>query len=254
MMFPEKKKIYFASDLHLGMYPLEESREREKHIVAWLNSIEDSMLELWLLGDIFDYWFEYAKVVPKGFTRFLGKLADLSDKGIPVHVFTGNHDVWMFKYLQTEIGATIHHHHLILELGEKTFYLAHGDGLTSRDNGYLFLKSVFTSRFLQWCYARIHPNTSTAFAQWWSKKSRYGKGFATPFKGDENEEQVLFSKAFLADNPDIDLFIYGHRHIPYDISIGEDKHVICLGDWIFNFSYGEFDGQEFKIQTHKPLR
>ncbi|MEX2426758.1 MAG: UDP-2,3-diacylglucosamine diphosphatase [Bacteroidales bacterium] len=246
------KNIYFASDFHLGMHPETESREREKRIVQWLRSIESNMQELWLLGDIFDYWFEYKKVVPRGFTRFIGTLADLSDRGIKIHLFSGNHDVWLYDYFPREIGAQIHHHPLITEMGGKTFYLSHGDGLTRKDRGYLLLKSIFRSRFLQWCYARIHPNGSAAFAQWWSKKSRYSKQLSYPFKGVEKEEQVVFAKETLKKDSEIDLFLFGHRHMPFDVEIAPGKRVICLGDWIWHSTYGVFDGEKFSLEKYTP--
>jgi UDP-2,3-diacylglucosamine hydrolase len=238
------------------MYPEAASREREKIIVEWLRSIEPDMKELWLLGDIFDYWFEYRKVVPKGFTRFIGTLADLSDRGIKIHIFSGNHDVWLFNYFPNEIEAEIHHHPLVTQMGDKTFFLAHGDGLTKNDRSYLILKSIFRSKFLQWCYARLHPNGSTAFAQWWSRKSRNSKVMVYPYKGDENEEQVIFARNRLEKDPDLDLFVFGHRHIPFDVEVAPGKRVICLGDWIQHFSYGVFDGNEFRIERYpdkKPV-
>ncbi|MFC2129759.1 UDP-2,3-diacylglucosamine diphosphatase [Bacteroidota bacterium] len=249
------KNIYFASDVHLGMHPRDESRQREKRFINWLSSVEDQMSELWLLGDIFDYWFEYRKVVPKGYTRFLGKLAELSDKGIKIHMFSGNHDVWLFDYLPDEIGLEIHHDPEIKKFGELIFYMAHGDGLTRYDKGYLFLKSIFRSRFLQWCYARIHPNGATAFAQWWSKKSRYNKGLSHPFKGEDKEEQLIFARKYLETSPEIDIFMFGHRHLPFDFKIKDEKRVICLGDWIGNFTYAVFDGKEVKLEkyTHPPI-
>lgn len=246
------KKIYFASDMHLGMYPAEISRKREIHIVNWLEKIRSDAEELWLLGDVFDYWFEYRKVVPRGFNRFIGKLAQLADEGIPIHLFTGNHDVWFFDYFPEEIGATIHRDPVSVEMNGKILFLSHGDGLTKMDRGYLFLKSIFRSRFLQWCYARIHPNGSTAFAQWWSRKSRYGKEMVHPYKGDELEEQVIFARKKLKEVPEIDYFVFGHRHIPYDIEIAPGKHAICLGDWISNFTYGIFDGKSFSLETFPP--
>ncbi|MCF8226624.1 MAG: UDP-2,3-diacylglucosamine diphosphatase [Bacteroidales bacterium] len=247
-MTEKKEHIYFASDMHLGMHPEDSSKEREKLVVQWLHSIEHNAKELWLLGDVFDYWFEYKKVVPRGFIRFIGKLADLADKGTEIHIFPGNHDVWFFDYFPDEIGAKIHHDPVIIKFGNKTFYLSHGDGLTKKDRIYLLIKSMFRNKFLQWCYARIHPNGSSAFAQWWSRKSRYSKDMVHPFKGEENEEQILFSISFLEKNPGIDLFIFGHRHVPYDINIGNEKRVVCLGDWISNFTYGIFDGTEFRLE------
>ncbi|MFZ5940754.1 MAG: UDP-2,3-diacylglucosamine diphosphatase [Bacteroidota bacterium] len=242
------KKIRFASDLHLGMHPKEKSRERERAVTEWLDEIKNDTSQLWLVGDIFDYWFEYRRVVPRGFIRFLGKLAELSDMGIEIHIFTGNHDVWYFGYLPDEIGAIIHREPVILELGSKTFLIGHGDGLTWQDKGYLFIKWMFKNRFLQWCYARIHPNGSAGFAHWWSRRSRYSKGFCTPWQGVEKEEQIIFSEKISKENPDIDYFIYGHRHIPYVYTLSSGSRVFGLGDWIVNFTYGEFDGEEMKLK------
>ena len=244
------QNIYFASDFHLGMYPQEESRKREKMIVEWLNASGPDMVELWLLGDLFDYWFEYRKVVPRGFTRFLGTLAALGDRGVSVHIFSGNHDVWMSDYLPLETGAVIHHAPLVRTMGNKTFYLSHGDGLTSKDRGYLILKSAFRNRFLQWCYARLHPNGSTAFAQWWSKKSRYSKEMIHPYKGDNDEDQVIHARKLLEQDPGIDFFLFGHRHLPFDVEIAPEKRAICLGDWISHFTYGVFDGNEFRLEKY----
>lgn len=217
--------------------------------MEWLRSIEEDVKELWLIGDVFDYWFEYKKVVPRGFTRFIGKLAELSDQGVEIHMFSGNHDVWLFDYFPEEIGAIIHHDPLTIKFGKKTFYLSHGDGLTKKDRPYLFLKSIFRSKFLQWCYARLHPNGSAAFAQWWSKKSRYGKDMVHPFKGEENEEQLVFAKDYLQQHPETDFFLFGHRHLPFDIEIAPGKRAICLGDWISTYSFGVFDGEEFRLES-----
>lgn len=247
-MTGKRKNIYFASDMHLGMYPAGESREREKHLVKWLSSIGPEARELWLLGDVFDYWFEHRKVVPRGFVRFIGKLAELSDQGVKIHIFSGNHDVWLFDYFPEEIGADIHHDPMVVRMGSKIFHLSHGDGLTKKDRGYLFLKSIFRNKFLQWCYARLHPNGTAAFAQWWSKKSRYGKEMVHPYK-EKNEEQILYAREKLKSAPDIDFFLFGHRHIPYDVEIAPGKRAICLGDWISSYSYGVFDGEAFRLET-----
>jgi len=244
----EGKNIYFISDLHLGMHPTEESIERERIAIRWLETIEKDAEEIWLLGDIFDYWFEYKKVVPRGFTRFIGKLGMMSDSGIKVYIFSGNHDIWIFNYLPQEIGAEYIRSSTIFERAGKIFYLSHGDGLNKKDRGYLLLNYFFKSRFLQWCFARIHPNASVSLAHWWSKKSRYSKEFATPFLGEDKEDQVIFAKNHLRENNEIDYYVFGHRHVPYDISIGPGKHVICLGDWIRNFSYGVFDGNVFRLE------
>jgi UDP-2,3-diacylglucosamine hydrolase len=248
----EKQSIYFASDLHLGMQSPEESLRREKLFVQWLEEIRHDASELWLLGDVFDYWFEYRKVVPRGFTRFLGTLASLSDTGVEIHLIPGNHDIWIFDYLPGELNLKVHRKSLRKTWNGHRFYLGHGDGLHQGDLGYKLLQRIFKNKLLQWFYARIHPNGSMAFAHWWSKKSRMKHGALGAFLGADREHQVQFSKQELEKHPDIEYFVFGHRHIPYDIRIAENSRVICLGDWIGNFTYGVFDGQEFRLEKYLP--
>jgi UDP-2,3-diacylglucosamine hydrolase len=248
----EQHRIYFASDLHLGMQPAEKSLQREKLFVQWLEEIRNDASELWLLGDVFDYWFEYKKVVPRGFTRLLGTLASLSDEGVELHLIPGNHDIWVFDYLPTEIGLHVHRHSLTREWNNRHFYLGHGDGLYHGDRKYRLLQAFFKNRTIQWFYARIHPNGSMAFAHSWSKKSRKKHGAIGTFMGTDNEHQVLFARKELEKLPDIEYFVFGHRHIPYDIRIAENCRVICLGDWIGNFTYGVFDGNEFHLEKYLP--
>ena len=247
---PAKQNIYFASDLHLGMVPLDNSLHREKLFVQWLDEISKDAKELWLLGDIFDFWFEYKKVVPRGFTRFLGKLATLNDSGVEVHLITGNHDIWVFDYLQKETGLEIHRETVLRSWNNHQFHLGHGDGLHGGDHAYRLLQSTFKNRALQWLYARIHPNGSTTFAQWWSRKSRMKPGSFEEFKTVDDEHQVQFAREQLALEPETEFFIFGHRHIPFDIRISETSRVICLGDWIGNFTYGVFDGTEFHLKKY----
>ena len=253
-MMPPGKRIYFASDLHLGMHPPEESLQREQLFVRWLDEIRDDADELWLLGDIFDYWFEYSKVVPRGFTRFLGKLASLNDMGVKIHLITGNHDIWVFSYLPQEVGLEVHRREVLRTWNNTRFLLGHGDGLSSGDVTYRLLQSIFKNRLMQWLYARIHPNGSVAFAQWWSKKSRKKHGTFGEFLGPDKEHQVQYARRELAGDPEIDYFIFGHRHIAYDIGIGPQSRVICLGDWIGNFTYGVFDGVTFELKRYLPDR
>lgn len=248
----ERSRIYFASDLHLGMPPADDSLRREKLFVEWLEEIRSDARELWLLGDVFDYWFEYKKVVPRGFTRFLGTLASLSDDGVEIHLIPGNHDIWVFDYLTTEIKIQVHRKSLLREWSQHRFYLGHGDGLHQGELGYKMLQGIFKNRVVQWFYARIHPNGSMAFAHWWSKKSRKKHGALGSFLGVENEHQLQFARKELEKHPDIEFFVFGHRHIPYDISIADKSRVICLGDWIGNFTYGIFDGQEFRLEKFLP--
>lgn len=248
----EKSRIYFASDLHLGMQPAEESLRREKLFVEWLEEIRKDARELWLLGDVFDYWFEYKKVVPRGFTRFLGALASLSDEGVQLHLIPGNHDIWVFDYLPAELNLQVHRKSLRKEWSGHCFYLGHGDGLHPGDLGYRALQGIFKNRLIQWFYARIHPNGSMAFAHWWSKKSRMKHGALGSFLGVDKEHQLQFARKELARHPEIEYFVFGHRHIPYDIQIAENSRVICLGDWIGNFTFGVFDGEEFRLEQYLP--
>lgn len=245
------KKIYFISDIHLGLYPLEKSIYREKLLVRWLDSIKSDVDELYLMGDVFDFWHEYAKVVPKGFTRFLGKLAELSDSGIKIHFFTGNHDLWVYKYLPNEIGLTVYRKPIAREINGLKFFLAHGDNLGPGDFPYKILKAIFSNKILQWLFARIHPNAGMAFGQSWSKNSRYAKGIiAKPFN-DPEERQVIFAKEKLKTEH-FDFFIIGHRHLPYDIKIANNTRIINLGDWINNYSYAVLKEQKLELKCYLP--
>jgi UDP-2,3-diacylglucosamine hydrolase len=243
------KKIYFFSDVHLGLYPPDQSSKREKLLVTWLESIRNDAAELYLLGDIFDFWHEYRHVVPRGHIRFLGKLAELADTGIKLHYFTGNHDIWVYDYLPSEIGLTLYKHPVIRELDGKRFYIGHGDGLGHWERGYKIMKGAFTNKILQWLFARIHPNASMAFGKRWSKSSRYAKGIvAEPYRGDDKEFQVLFAADTLG-REHMDYFIFGHRHIAFDVSIGANSRVINLGDWINNFTYAVWDGKDLALKS-----
>lgn len=247
---PKGKKIYFVSDAHLGLPPLDKSLVREKLLVKWLEEIRKDAFEIYLLGDIFDYWFEYKKVVPRGFVRFLGKIAEIRDSGIPVYLFTGNHDVWIFDYLPMELGVEIFHKPITRVFNNKKFYLGHGDGLGPGEKSYKLLKKIFTSKTLQWFFARIHPNTTIGFAHRWSKKSRFSKGNYVPWLGEEKEHLVLHSKKLL-ETEEFNFFIYGHRHVPKEFSINENTKLIYLGDWFVNFTYAVFDGEDVKLLSFK---
>jgi UDP-2,3-diacylglucosamine hydrolase len=242
----DSKKIFFLSDFHLGMEPAKESLAREKKVVEWLESISQEASEIYLLGDIFDYWFEYKKVVPRGFTRFLGKIAQLTDAGIKVNYFTGNHDVWVFDYLPTEIGVEVFRHPIVREYGGKKFYIGHGDGLGPGQTGYKILKWLFTNKVAQWLFARIHPNFATGFAHRWSKKSRYDKGVTTEWLGDDKEYLIVYARDLLKKEH-FDYFIFGHRHMPLEYDLNENSRFIYLGDWIENFSYAVFDGTTLSL-------
>lgn len=244
----QRTKTYFASDFHLGAPNQAASLEREKKIVRWLNQIEPELKELYLLGDIFDFWFEYKHVVPKGYVRLLGKLAELSDKGIPIHIFVGNHDLWMKEYLVTELNAFVYYHPQIQIIDGKKFYLAHGDGLGPGDHGFKLMKTVFTSKMNQWLYARLHPNAGIALANYFSRKSRASTGNSDAhFLGEEDEWLVVHSK-YILKNAHIDYFIYGHRHLPIDLDLKNGSRYINLGDWIKYFSFAEWDGKSLQLK------
>lgn len=245
-------RIYFASDAHLGMHPREKSAERERIFVQWLESIRKDATEIYLVGDIFDYWFEYRKVVPRGFTRFLGKISEITDSGIPVHFFTGNHDVWVFDYLPSETGVTVHREPCILEHGDQRLFIAHGDGLGPGERGYKLLKRIFTSKVLQWLYARIHPNASMAFAHRWSRQSRFARGIASEFMGEDREVLIRFARTVLRDEH-FDFFIFGHRHIPLVMELEENSRLVYLGDWIGNFTFAVYDGSQVVLNRHDPV-
>lgn len=245
-------KYYFISDAHLGLHPVGESIQREKLLVSWLDSIKGDVRELFLVGDIFDFWHEYKRVVPKGFVRFLGKLAEISDMGATIHFFTGNHDIWAYDYFTREIGMQIHRKHIVREINGLRLFIGHGDGLGSGDAGYKILKFIFTNKILQWLFARIHPNLALWFGQKWSKTSRFAKGYvAEPYRGDDKELQVVFARNTLRSEH-FDYFIFGHRHVPYEIQIDEESRVINLGDWINNFSYAVLDGSALELKSIYP--
>lgn len=239
-------KIYFASDIHLGFPNPEESLEREKFVVQWMNHIVDDADALYLLGDVFDFWFEYKQVIPRGYTRFLGKLAEIADRGIPIHFFTGNHDVWLFDYLTKEIGIQLYRRPVIHTIDGKTFFIGHGDGLGSRDWSYKLLKKVFTNRVLQWLFARIHPNGAVWFAHQWSNHSRYSKGFEVGDFIPEREDIVRFIKQH-EQQKHCDYYVFGHRHIPIYHRLDNTLY-INTGDWIQHFSYAVWNGEQMNLQ------
>lgn len=247
-----KGKIYFASDFHLGVPSREKSLEREKLIVQWLDEIKKDCAELYLMGDLFDFWFEYRTVVPKGFTRLLGKIAEFTDAGIPVSVFTGNHDMWMFDYLRDELGVNIYKKSITREYNSKKFFLGHGDGLGPGDHGYKFIKKVFANPVCQWLFARIHPNTGIGIANFWSRRSRVSNEEKETFKGEEQEYLISFVKDTLKKEH-YDYFIFGHRHLPLEIKIGNATY-INLGEWVNYTTYAVFDGTTLQLQHYKTMQ
>jgi len=244
------KNIYFASDFHLGAPNYTESRRRETHIVSWLNFIEPNCSELFLMGDVFDFWFEYDKVVPKGFVRLQGKLAMMADAGIKIYFFKGNHDMWVRNYFTQEIGMEIISDELIIERGRKKFYLHHGDGLGPGDKKYKFLRKIFRSPFCQWLFARLHPNLGIGIANACSKGSRAAGTKEEVFLGEENEWLAVYAKEQL-QKQHFDYFIFGHRHLPLDIHLANNSRYVNIGEWLHYSSYAVFDGAELKLEYYK---
>ncbi|MBX7182912.1 MAG: UDP-2,3-diacylglucosamine diphosphatase [Bacteroidia bacterium] len=241
---------YFLSDFHLGVPNLVKSQEREKRIVAFLDEIKSDAKAVFLVGDLFDFWFEYKYTIPKGYVRLLGKLAEMVDAGIEVHVFTGNHDMWMFGYLESEIGVKLHKKPIFLTLNNKNFMIGHGDGLGPGDHGYKLIKKVFSNPVCQWLFARLHPNFSFGLANYWSKRSRLANGDSDEvYTGDENEYLVQFTRNFPQDK-NIHYFIFGHRHLPLNMPVHNNSRYINLGDWIRYQSYAKWDGTQLTLLYH----
>lgn len=245
------KNIYFASDFHLGKPNYAESRAREERIVSWLSFIEPTCGELFLMGDIFDFWFEYAKVIPKGFIRLQGKLASMADSGIKIYFFKGNHDMWVFDYFKKEIGMEIISDELIIEGGGKKFYLHHGDGLGPGDTKYKFLRKIFRSKICQWLFARVHPNFGIGIANGWSKSSRAASNPEEVFFGIDGEWLAIYAKEQLK-KAHFDYFIFGHRHLPLDLDLGNGSRYVNTGEWLRYNSYAVFDGVDLKLEYYKP--
>lgn len=239
------KKIYFISDLHLGAPNYINSLEREKKVIAFLDFIKQDAQALFLVGDTFDFWFEYQHVVPKYFVRFFAKLIELKEKGIDIYIFTGNHDLWFNDYLQQEIGVQIFHKKIEIQTNTKNILVAHGDGLGPGDTKYKLLKRIFTNPICQWLFRWLHPDIGIKIAQTWSRHS-----FTDPklevFKGEDKEWLIQYCKQKLNEQH-FDFFIMGHRHLPMEIKLNEQSTYLNLGDWIVNCHYAVFDGNEMQL-------
>ena len=243
-----KNKVYFASDFHLGAPNFEESLAREKKVVQWLEEARADASEIFLVGDVFDFWFEYKRAVPRGFTRLLGKISEITDSGIPVHWFIGNHDMWIFDYLPQECGITLHRAPIVREWNGKKYFIGHGDGLGPGDNGYKILKKFFASNFCQWLFARLHPNFGIWLAQQSSGYSRSSSGESDKtFLGEEKEWLAIFAKEQL-QKEHFDYFIFGHRHLPMQIKVGENSEYINIGDWLHHYTYGVMEDGVFELK------
>ncbi|MCF8361757.1 MAG: UDP-2,3-diacylglucosamine diphosphatase [Prolixibacteraceae bacterium] len=243
-----KNITYFISDVHLGAPALNNNPERERLFVQWLDNAAKDAAAIYLLGDIFDFWYEYKKVAPRGFVRTLGKIAEITDKGIPVYFFTGNHDIWVYDYLPSETGVTVYHEPVVATIEGKKFFLGHGDGLDPNEKGYLVLKKFFTSKTAQFLYSRLHPNFAFWIGHKWAKHSRLAKGTDPEVsKGPDFETCVTFAKRHL-EKEHIDYFLFGHRHVMMDEQLNEKSRLLILGEWINYFSYAVFDGKELKLK------
>jgi len=244
------KKIYFASDQHFGLPNHEKSLVREKKFITWLNKIQKDADTLFLLGDLFDLWMEYKNVVPKGFVRVLGKLAELSDNGIEIHFFVGNHDLWVRDYFQKELGFKVYTKPTEFSFNNKTFLIGHGDGLGPGDTGYKLMKKVFTNPITRWLYRWLHPDFGVALAQRLSLKNKLISGDEdVKYLGDDKEWLVQYCKRKL-ETKHYDFFLFGHRHLPMDLQINKSKY-INTGDWISYFTYAEFDGENLELKTYE---
>ncbi len=244
----DTRKIYFASDFHLGLPTGAPPVEREKKVVIWLNSITPDAKEIYLLGDIFDFWWEYKLVVPRGFTRFLGTISTITDSGIPIHFFTGNHDMWVGDYLSSECGITIHTIPFTTLFNGKKFHLAHGEGLGTKSAGYKLLLSIFRNKPLQAMYSALHPSIGVGIGHKWSLNSRLGKGITKEFLGEDREDLIRYARSVL-ENDKIDYFIFGHRHLATTYKLESETEIVFLGDWIKNGSYAEWDGNVLTFKT-----
>jgi len=247
MKLSNHKKIYFASDQHFGAPTHPKSLIREKKFVRWLDRVKEDAEAIFLLGDLFDFWFEYKTVVPKGFIRVLGKLAEITDSGIPVYFFTGNHDLWMDDYLEKELNITVYRNPKEFKFNDKTFLIGHGDGLGPGDKGYKRMKKVFTNPFSKWLFRWLHPDLGMRLGHYLSIKNKLISGDEdVVFLGEEKEWLVQYAKQKLKLKP-IDYFIFGHRHLPMNIALNKTSSYVNLGEWISHFTYAVFDGEQLQL-------
>lgn len=243
----ERRLVYFLSDAHLGCRAISDTRQHERRLVRFLDSIKETASAVYLLGDMFDFWFEYRTVVPKGYVRFLGKVAELVDSGVDVHFFTGNHDMWTFGYLESELGVHVHCRPLTADILGHTFFLAHGDGLNDRTLSVRILQTIFHSRVMQFLFRLLPPVIGLGFGFAWSKHNRMRHiAYDCKYLGDDREFLVQFAKEH-SQSHSVDFYVFGHRHILRDVSVGSSR-VIMLGDWFQKFSYAVFDGDMLSLR------
>ncbi len=243
------KNTYFISDLHLGLPDKQRSKQREKKIVALLDELQEKAQTIYFVGDIFDFWWEYKYVVPRGYLLFFSKIIQLTSAGVEVHFFTGNHDIWMKDYLPEELGIRLHTSEYRTTINGKKFFIAHGDGLGSGDKSYKILKKIFTNSFLQWCFSRLHPNFAFALARFWSKSGRKKEKFYY-FLGEEKEHLISYAKQ-MTQKEDLDFLVFGHRHFPLILPLTTRACYANSGDWLVHFSFLEFTGSRLLLRTYK---
>ncbi len=247
----QTKKIYFLSDFHLGAPDAASSLTREKKIIRFLDEIKNDAAEIFILGDLFDFWYEYKKVVPKGYVRILGKLAELSDSGILLYFFVGNHDMWMKDYFQKELNIPVFFDPKEFVYNNKKFLIGHGDGLGPGDHGYKFIKKIFRNKACQWLFGLLPPYIGMGIAGYFSRKSRAQTGQTDEvFLGEDKEWLIIYSKEIL-QKQSYDYFVFGHRHLPLDIKLNETSRYLNLGDWIKYNSYAVFDGNDMTLHYYK---
>ncbi|MEY4628124.1 MAG: hypothetical protein RLZZ595_450 [Bacteroidota bacterium] len=250
MQIPAGKKVYFLSDFHLGVPDHASSLEREKKIVSFLDQSKQDAAMVFVVGDLFDFWFEYRKVVPKGYVRILGKLAELTDNGIPVHFFVGNHDMWMSGYFEKELNIPVFFENQTYVFNDKKFLIGHGDGLGPGDYGYKFIKKIFRNPICKFLFGLLPPYFGVSLANYFSKSSRTMTGTADEiFLGEEKEWLVVYCKEQLKQNH-FDYFVFGHRHLPIDFTLNEISRYVNLGDWIKYNSYAVFDGITLHLKRY----
>lgn len=243
------KKVFFAGDFHLGMPNETESLAREKRICAWLRSIADEAQHIFLMGDLFDVWLEYKHSVPKGYTRFLGCLAELRDQGIPITVFSGNHDLWMYGYFEKEFSIKVYHEPIRIKIDDQVIILGHGDGIWKGEKKYRILKSVLRNKICQGLYKWLHPDLGIPLARYFSKRGHSNKEDNLS-KGDDKEYIIQFCKAHSAHHPEVNYYIFGHRHLTNDYEVKKSTRYINTGDWISYNSYVEFESGRAELKHY----
>ena len=250
MQIPAGKKIYFLSDFHLGTPDAAASLQREKLIVQFLDGIKSDAAAVFIVGDLFDFWYEYKTVVPRGYVRLLGKLAELTDAGIIIHFFVGNHDMWMNNYFESELNISVYYEPKEFTINNRNFYVGHGDGLGPGDHKYKLLKKVFRSPVSQWLFSVVPPRTGIGLANYFSRKSRLATGDKEEtFLGPDKEWLIIYSKEVLKQKK-VHFFVFGHRHLPIDYRLTEESRYINLGDWIRFCTYAVFDGEEMELKYY----